>query len=138
MNLDLPGFAGRTFLESSTPTTTPSDASSPDWLAPLLRYAAQIPPRRDNSQALGFSTDLQAAGPGASWMLNMSAAVRCTAEARCPNAGSACSLSSVLEQKGIPVPRRCFLSREAKDGILTRSKRRGRKLPPMLDSALRA
>ena len=131
------GLFGKTFPAVSTPTTTPSGSSWPDYLAPILRYVAQIPPRPDSSQALGFSTGLLGGARGACSTLNMSEAANCTAEARCPRGGSASSLSSVLEKRGIPIPLRQFLSREAKDGILTRSKRRGRKLPPMLDLALR-
>lgn len=138
MDSDQLGLFGKTCRDASTPQTTPSATSSEGWLEPLFRLLDLIPVSPENGRVLGFSKDQQGGVRGACSTLNFSEAANCTAAARCPSAGSASSLSSVLERTGIPVPQRCFLTREAKDGILTRSKRRGRKLPPMLDSALRA
>ena len=48
----------------------------------------------------------------------------------------ACLLSDILMQIG-DVPQRFYLSQKACRGILRRATRRGKTLPPMLDSALR-
>ncbi len=61
---------------------------------------------------------------GGSWMLNSGPA---------PRSGDAgCLLSQILLEV---VPRRYYLSRRACRGILTRSKRRGKPLPPQLELA---
>lgn len=52
-----------------------------------------------------------------------------------PEAKRPSRLVDVLERE--PVPARYFLSRKACDGILRRAERRGRKLPPALEAALR-
>jgi hypothetical protein len=52
-----------------------------------------------------------------------------------PNDAAVCSLSQVLEQGSIP--KRYFLSETACAGILRRAEKRGKRLPPMLDAALR-
>lgn len=131
------GLFGRTSQGVSIPEIMPSDISSGDWLEPLFRLLDRIPTSPENGRVLGFSKDQRGGVRGACLTLNFSEAANCTAVELCRNAGSASSLSSVLEKKGVPVPQRCFLTREAKDGILARSERRGRKLPPMLDAALR-
>lgn len=137
MDLDLFGPSGKTSQGASTPPTTPSATCSADWLAPLDRLWAQIPVGPGSGRVLGFLRDQQGGVRGACSTLNFSEAANCTATARCPNAGSASSLSSVLERKGVPVPKRCFLSRAAKDGLLRRAERRRRRLPPMLELALK-
>ena len=58
----------------------------------------------------------------------------------CPSVGGACSsspstLASILEES---VPQRYFLSARAAEGILRRATKRGRELPPALETALRA
>jgi hypothetical protein len=53
-----------------------------------------------------------------------------------PSAGGVSSLSDILEPTG-SVPRAYYLSRRAATGILSRAGRRGKKLPPLLDAALR-
>ena len=61
---------------------------------------------------------------GESWMLNTGPA---------PRSGDAgCSLSQILLEN---VPRKYYLSRRACRGILTRSRRRGKPLPPQLELA---
>ncbi len=63
---------------------------------------------------------------GESWMLNTGPA---------PRSGDAgCLLSRILLQN---VPRKYYLSKRACRGILTRSKRRGKPLPPQLELALK-
>jgi hypothetical protein len=51
-----------------------------------------------------------------------------------PNDAAVCSLSQVLE-KGL-IPRRFFLSSTACAGILRRAEKRGKSLPPALQTAL--
>ena len=65
-------------------------------------------------------------GPTGSWTLNTS---------EFPNAVVESSLSQVLEVGTLPP--RFFLSPKACAGILRRAERRGKKLPPMLEQALR-
>jgi hypothetical protein len=50
--------------------------------------------------------------------------------------GDVSSLSDILEPIG-SVPRAYYLSQRAATGILSRAGRRGKKLPPLLDAALR-
>lgn len=54
----------------------------------------------------------------------------------CPNDVAACSLSDILERGN--VPQKFFLSSQACRGILQRAKRRGKKLPEALKTALEA
>ena len=63
---------------------------------------------------------------GGFWTLNSS---------EWPRDVAVCSLSSTLETG--PVPRRFFLTPKACSGILARAERRGRSLPPELETALR-
>ena len=65
---------------------------------------------------------------GESWMHSSSES---------PNGVDACSssLASILEPKA---PKKYYLSSRASAGILRRAERRGKKLPPALDAALRA
>ena len=65
---------------------------------------------------------------GGSWTLSIS---------DWPNDGSACSLSDVLEPSQA-VPERYSLSPKACAGILRRAEKRGKKLPAMLEAALRS
>jgi hypothetical protein len=51
-----------------------------------------------------------------------------------PNDAGVCSLSQVLEQ--ISIPQRFFLSSTACAGILRRAEKRGKELPPALQTAL--
>jgi hypothetical protein len=51
-----------------------------------------------------------------------------------PNDAAVCSLSQVLEQTSIP--QRFFLSSTACAGILRRADKRGKQLPPALQTAL--
>ena len=55
----------------------------------------------------------------------------------CPSAGGASSLSDILEDAG-SVPQRYFLSAKACAGILRRTEKWGKVLPPGLERALRA
>ena len=52
-----------------------------------------------------------------------------------PNDAVVCSLSQVLERGSIPP--KYFLSGKACAGILRRAEKRGKTLPPILESALR-
>jgi hypothetical protein len=51
--------------------------------------------------------------------------------------GVVSSLSDILEETG-KVPPKCFLSQRACEGILRRAEKRGKKLPEVLEAALRA
>jgi len=53
-----------------------------------------------------------------------------------PSAAVECSLSDVLETQNVPA--KYLLSAKACEGILRRAERRGKKLPEMLDRALRS
>lgn len=50
-----------------------------------------------------------------------------------PNGAAVCSLSGILETD---VPQKYFLSARAARGILRRAKKRGKQLPPLLETAL--
>lgn len=52
-----------------------------------------------------------------------------------PNAAVVCSLSQVLERTSISP--KYYLSSKACEGILRRAEKRGKKLPPMLEAALK-
>ena len=52
----------------------------------------------------------------------------------CPSVAVESTLSQILEAT---VPEKYFLSAKACEGILRRAERRGKKLPPMLEEALR-
>lgn len=66
-------------------------------------------------------------GPTVSLTLNISES---------PSDGGVCSLSDVLET--CDVPQKYFLSPKACRGILRRAEKRGKKLPPALEGALKA
>jgi hypothetical protein len=53
-----------------------------------------------------------------------------------PSDADVCSLSDTLEIGDVPP--RFFLSAKACQGILRRAERRGKKLPPLLETALRS
>ena len=72
-------------------------------------------------------------GPTESWTLNGSEHNGIRSPSR--SAGDVSTLSDVLETE--QVPERFYLSPKACSGILRRAERRGRKLPSMLDAALR-
>lgn len=122
-------WSGRMSPESSTPRTTPSGASSEPswgWMKPLkLKQGAGL------RQA--FSLEKPPEWVGESSTPNTSGS---------PSAGGASSLlprlvnlSEVLERG--PVHPRFSLSARAAQGILRRSERRGKRLPELLDKALR-
>ncbi len=74
-------------------------------------------------------------GPTGSWTLSTSEWTDTLVPF--PSDGGVSSLSDVLEEIG-SVPDRYFLSRRACEGILRRAEKRGKKLPALLESALRA
>ena len=138
MDSDQLGLFTKTSPESSTQKTTPSGASSLDLPVRTLLSLPPIQGSPARGRVLACSKDPRGGGRGVFSMLNTSEAAACTVAPPCPSAGSASLLSRVLERTDVPVPLRHFLSREAKDGILRRAKRRGRALPPMLEAALKA
>lgn len=115
-------FFGKTSPQSSEPLITHSDVSWADLSAAALPWKHQTGragltqvwlPGHGHGLLGGFST------------LNISES---------PNDASACSLSQILETA--PIPQRFFLSREAKQGVLRRAEKRGKKLPEKLRLAL--
>jgi hypothetical protein len=74
------------------------------------------------------------ASPGGCWTLNMCEWTDTLVPSH--SDGSVCSLSDVLEETHLVLPR-YFLSRKACEGILRRAERRGKELPSMLLEALK-
>lgn len=86
-----------------------------------------VPPGGVSGQTLVMCLDPKGQSRGASSMPNIS---------EWPNDAAVCLLSQVLEQTSIP--QRYFLSAKACAGILRRAEKRAKKLPPMLEQALRS
>lgn len=106
---------------SSTQKTTRSDAFSPDSLSvmfPLKSLTA-------NGAVQAMCSRGSVRSHGERWMLNIS---------ECPNDAVGSSLSQVLEMESTPA--KYYLSAQACNGILRRSERRGKPLPPLLKEAL--
>ena len=121
------GLCGKMSLEHSPPQEIHLDALWRDWLDMI----PQSSPLVENGQAVGFSLQKMKTPipwPGASWMPN-------TLE--CPNDAVESSLSDVLEEDRGGNLSKYYLSDTAKSGILRRAEKRGKKLPEMLEAALR-
>ena len=115
--------SGKTSQASFQRRTTPSGAF---WLGLPEKMT------RWNRQGAGGRTlvvcmDPREQSPGGPWTPNISA---------WPNDAAVCSLSQVLETGSIP--QRYFLSGTACAGILRRTEKQGKDLPPNLQSALRS
>lgn len=109
--------------ESLTLFSTPEDGSSlrtfPDYFPQTVDEISPSFSRRWPTS--GFTTSL-----GECWTADTS---------ECPNGGGEfSSLPDVLEDE---VPARFYLSQKAAAGILRRAEKRGKALPPRLESALR-
>ena len=124
MEMDCEDFFGKTFLECSQTSPTPSDVSwqeLSEQMIPWLHLTAQDGqvqvwlPGHGHGLRGGFST---------------------VAISECPNDAAVSTLSQILETGRIP--QRFFLSREAKDGVLRRAEKRGKELPEQLARALKA
>lgn len=112
---------GKTCQASSTQKTTLSGAFSQgslDSMFPLKSLA-------ENGEVLVMCSLGSVRSRGERWMLNIS---------ECPNDAVESSLSQVLETESIPA--KYYLSAQACNGILRRSERRGKPLPPLLREAL--
>lgn len=115
--------SGKTSRECSRSRTTRSGVSLPQWLArmqPSFRQAGK------SGRALVWLLDPRDKSLGASLTRGIS---------EFPSEGAVfSSLPDVLE--GGRIPPKYFLSRKACQGILTRAKKRNKKLPPILKYAL--
>ena len=114
---------GRTCPESSAPKTTPSAASSLGLPEKMSHFSRQGKDGRTRVLCL----DPKEQSRGESSTPNTS---------DWPNDAAVCLLSQVLETGSIPA--KYYLSSTACAGILRRAEKRGKKLPEMLDRALRA
>ena len=113
--------SGKTSAESCPPETMPLDVFSERSLEKMARCSRQGAGGRTLVVSLGRSENSH----GVFSTLNTSA---------WPNGAAVCLLSGVLETG--PIHARFFLSAKACSGILRRSARRGRALPPALRRAL--
>jgi len=113
----------KTCLESSPTKPTHSEILSEVFPAKMCRWNRQ----GENGRTLVLCLDPKEQSRGGSKTPNTTA---------WPNDASVCSLSQVLETGSIP--RRYFLSGKACAGILRRAAKRGKTLPPLLESALRS
>lgn len=121
------GSCGRMCLELSAPKEIPLAVSWRDWLAMIPQSHLLV----ENGQAVGFSlqkTKNPIPWPGESWMPNTS---------EFPNDAVESSLSDILDVDNGGSLAKYYLSEQAKAGILRRAEKRGKKLPPMLEYALR-
>ncbi|CAI1002634.1 Uncharacterised protein [Serratia fonticola] len=116
-----PLASGKTSLESSTAKTTPSAAC----LQHLPERMSHCSHQGENGRTLVMCLDPKEQSRGSSKTPNTS---------EWPNAAVVCSLSQVLVRDSIPP--RYYLSSIACAGILRRAEKRGRKLPPLLQTAL--
>ena len=114
--------SGRTCQGYSAQRTTHSDAFWERLPAKIVKFDRQ----GENGRTLVVCMDPKEQSRGDASMPNIST---------WHNGASVCSLSAVLETGQIP--QRFFLSGRACRGILSRAERRGKKLPPTLESALR-
>ena len=115
--------SGKTSPASSRPKTMLSGAF---WLA-LPEKMSRFERQGVNGRTLVLCMDPRGQSLGGPWTPNIS---------DWPNDAAVCSLSQVLETGSIP--QRYFLSGTACAGILRRAERRGKDLPPNLQSALRS
>ena len=123
LTLDMfqPSSFGRTSQESSTPRTTRSDA----FLGRLPAKMRHLSQQGRDGQTLVACMVPKEQSRGGSSTPNTS---------EWPNDADVCSLSQVLETTLIP--QRFFLSPRACAGILRRAEKRGKELPPALQTAL--
>lgn len=115
--------SGKTSPACSAAKTMPSGAFWQD----LPEKAVSCSQQGENGRTQVVCLDQKGLSPGASLMLNFS---------EWPNDAAVCSLSQVLEKDSIP--QRYFLSSTACAGILRRAENRNRKLPEMLENALKS
>ena len=123
MQLTLDLSCGKTSQECSVTKQTDSAISS------LVSRGKMLPSCQQGSGGRTLVLSLDRDGPlsGELSTLNISES---------PNDASECFLWQVLQPASEILPK-YYLSRKAKDGILSRAKRRGKALPPMLEQALR-
>jgi hypothetical protein len=123
LTLDLfpPSSFGKTSPEFSTPRTTPLDA----FLVHLPVKMRRLSQQGSDGQTLVVCMAPKEQLRGGSLTPNIS---------EWPNDAAVCSLSQVLETTSIP--QRFFLSPRACAGILRRAEKRGKELPPALQTAL--
>jgi hypothetical protein len=115
--------SGKMFLAYCPPKTTPSVASSLGLPVKMCHFSRQGSDGRTRVLCL----DPKEQSRGESSTPNIS---------EWPNDAAVCLLSQVLETGSIPA--RYYLSSTACEGILRRAEKRGKKLPEMLEAALRA
>jgi len=117
--------------------------STSDWLAHCARSGssgktslASCHQDRDGTlvPSSGRWSRAGMASPGGCWTLNMCEWTDTLVPSH--SDGSVCSLSDVLEETQLVLPR-YFLSQRACEGILRRAEARGKTLPPMLLEALK-
>ena len=113
--------SGKTSQAYSIPETTPSDAFLQGFPAKMILSSHQ----GEDGRAQVVCLVVKEQSRGASSTPNIS---------EWPNDAAVCSLSQVLEKGSIPP--RFFLSGTACAGILRRAEKRGRSLPPLLQTAL--
>lgn len=123
---DLGMLCGRTSPEPSLPTKEKTSASSSKSFAKLKTKAPMSLDLRTGSGNLaGVSWETGIPSLGASSMLNFG---------ECPNVVEESGLWQILEMN---VPQKYFLSETACLGVLRRAERRGKKLPEILEKALK-
>ncbi|SAJ29472.1 Uncharacterised protein [Enterobacter hormaechei] len=115
--------SGKTSQACSAAKTMPSGAFWQDLPEKAVNCSQQV----ENGRTQVVCLDQKGLSPGASLMLNFS---------EWHNDAAVCLLSQVLEKDSIP--QRYFLSSTACAGILRRAENRNRKLPEMLESALKS
>ncbi|STN93487.1 Uncharacterised protein [Escherichia coli] len=136
--------SGKMSQESCHRQITPSDVSLPDWLEKMrhLNQVIDLNQEKVTRSGGGMAKPVAMLQSGRSVVVFMDRSERWPGESLMPNTSEwhndadACLLSQVLEQTSIP--QRYFLSSKACAGILRRAEARGRKLPEMLEMALKA
>jgi len=128
---------------SETPARDPASPSSmPDWLRSFTRGSssgktspAYYPPATDSTSEPSSVhwSNAGTAAPGGFWTLNLPEHNRFRSPS--PRDDVVCGLSDVLEPTN-PYLLKYFLSSRACEGILRRAAKRGKDLPPLLDTAL--
>lgn len=128
MSLFDPGMPyGRTFRAHSVPTKGRTSALSSKSSA-------------KSKTAMPLSLDLRRGGSGIlaepSWEMGIPWLGECSTRVfgECPNVAEESGLSQILEEN---VPQKYFLSARACAGVLRRAEKRGKKLPEILETALK-
>ena len=137
-----PYSAGKTSPASSSAKTTPLGASLPGWLEKLSHSSQVLDLNAEKTARSGAGTKKPASitRSGRSLVVLLDDSANWPGESSMPNTSAfhndatASSLSEVLE-KGL-IPKRYYLSSTAGAGILRRAEKRGRLLPPLLQTAL--